>query len=145
MTKRKKPSKGYYKRKADGAFSRMIRERDGVCVANRERTEKCESPNWLQCAHIHSRDYSATRLDPENAVTLCRSCHMYYGNRPLEWREFVDKILGENYYDRMGIRALGGARRAYAINWEEEAQEWEQRWKSGTGLPKMSWTTTQLG
>ncbi len=67
MPKRKKPSKAYYKKKADDAFSKLIRARDGICVANRVRTEKCESPGWLQCAHIHSRDYSATRLDPENA------------------------------------------------------------------------------
>ena len=138
--KRKKPKIGYYKTKADDAFSKMIRERDGVCVANRARVESCESPGFLQCAHIHSRTYSATRLDPDNAVTLCRSCHMYFTNRPLEWAWFIDEVLGDDYYQRLGIRALAGARRAVAIQWEEAAQVWEGKWKSGTGLPKLNWT-----
>ncbi len=140
MPKKKKPTKGYYKKKADTAFSLMIRQRDGVCVANRARIDTCESPRFLQCAHIHSRGYTATRLDPENAVTLCRSCHMYFGNRPLEWEEFVDEVLGENYYKRLGIRALAGAHRGRAIQWEEVAREWVYREKSRDGLPKMNWT-----
>lgn len=151
--KKKKPKIGYYKKKADGAFSKMIRERDGVCLANRTRTEKCESPNWLQCAHIHSRDYSATRLDPENALTLCRSCHMYFTNRPLEWEGFISGyeddeglwipgILPDEHYYQMGLRAFAGARRLHSINWEEAATEWETRSKSGNGLPKMNWTSS---
>ncbi len=140
MPKKKKPTKTYYKDKADKAFSLMIRQRDGVCVANRARTEKCESPRYLQCAHIHSRSYSATRLDPENAVTLCRSCHRYFTDRPLEWAEFIGEILGENYYNRLGIRALAGARRSHAIDWEEVAREWVYREKSGTRLPTLNWT-----
>ena len=141
---KKKPSKTYYKNKADRIFSQMIRDRDRVCVANRERIDTCESPDWLQCAHIHTRSYSATRFDPDNAVTLCRSCHMYYTQRPLEFKVFIDLVLGENYYDRLGIRALAGAHRQHVIDWKAEAEEWEALWKSGTRLPKMSWTT-QLG
>lgn len=134
MPKKKKPSKSYYKRKADGFFSKWIRNRDGICQATLVRdvgAQRCTRELSLQCAHIHSRDYSATRLDPDNAMALCKSCHMYFTNRPLEWKEFVDKLYGENYYDRLGIRALAGARRPVAINWEEKATEWEREWTGG--------------
>jgi len=155
VVKKKKPGKTYYKTKADNAFSKMIRERDGVCVANRARTETCSSPAFLQCAHIVSRSYSATRLDPDNAVTLCRSCHMYFTNRPLEWKSFISGyedddgnwipgILPRDHYYMAEVRALRGAQRSHAIQWEEEAKDWEDGWKSGDKLPKLNWTS-ELG
>jgi len=128
MAKKKKPSKTYYKRKADRIFSLWIRNRDGVCQANAQRKETCESPDYLQCAHIVSRDYSATRLDPGNAMALCRSCHMYFTQRPLEWEEFVIGYMGEDDYYRLKVRALAGARRSHPINWEDEAERWEREW-----------------
>ena len=124
MAKRKKPSKSYYKRKADKGFSLAIRRRDGACLANESRPDSCESPYFLQCAHIHSRSYSATRYDLDNAITLCRSCHMYFTQRPLEWREFVDDLKGLSYYDQIGRRALSGARVLVGVDYEAEATRW---------------------
>lgn len=125
MAERKKPSKSYYKRKADGLFSRWIRRRDGACLANESRPESCESPLFLQCAHIHTRSYSATRYDPDNAITLCRSCHLYFTHRPLEWREFIDQLKGLSYYDQIGRRALAGARALVGVDYEAEAARFE--------------------
>jgi hypothetical protein len=133
-TKKKKPSKTYYKKKADRFFSLWIRNRDGICqstLVDDAGAQGCTRELNLQCAHVHSRDYSATRLDPDNAMALCRGCHMYYTQRPLEWREFVDKLYGKDYFDRLGIRALSGARRNAAVNWEEKSKEWERAWTGG--------------
>ena len=124
MAKRKKPSKSYYKRKADRLFSAWIRRRDGACLANERRPDSCESPLFLQCAHIHTRSYSATRYDPDNAITLCRSCHLYFTHRPLEWRAFVDDLKGRDYYDQLGHRALRGARALVGVDYEAEATRW---------------------
>ena len=129
MTAKKKPkpkSKTYWKKRADKAFSLYIRNRDQVCQANRTRPDTCESPYHLQCAHIVTRSYSATRLDATNAVALCRSCHMHYTHRPLEWEQFVTtELMTEDDFYRLKVRALAGARRAHAIDWEEEAAYWE--------------------
>ena len=134
MAKKKKPSKTYYKKKADRFFSLYIRNRDGICQAtlvDGAGAQVCTRELNLQCAHVHSRDYSATRLDADNAMALCRSCHMYFTQRPLEWKEFVDELYGKDYYDRLGIRALAGARRSHAVNWEEKAEQWERVWTGG--------------
>lgn len=135
--KKKKPkpkTKTYWKTRADGFFSQWIRGRDGICQATRVEeagAEKCTREAFLQCAHIHSRSYSATRLDPDNAMALCRSCHTYFTPRPLEWKVFVDELYGEHYYDRLAVRALAGARRLVAVNWEDEAKKWEHEWTGG--------------
>lgn len=82
MTK-KKPKKTNYMKQADALFSRYIRERDGSCVA-------CGSTEFLQCAHIISRSYKFIRTDERNAVALCRSCHMKFTHKPLEWEDFIE-------------------------------------------------------
>lgn len=72
-----------YMKKADALFSKLVRERDGRCL-------NCGTTELLQCAHLISRSYKAIRTDFDNAVTLCRSCHMKYTHKPLEWREWVE-------------------------------------------------------
>ncbi len=69
--------------KADVLFSRLVRDRDQMCV-------RCGTVNNLQCAHIWSRRYRALRWRFENAVTLCSGCHMYFTLRPAEWAEWCE-------------------------------------------------------
>lgn len=87
MTVRKrvktKKRKVNYMAQADALFSKFIRARDGAC-------QVCGSTEFLQCAHIHSRSYKAIRVNPDNAVALCRSCHVRFTHRPLEWRQWVE-------------------------------------------------------
>lgn len=73
-----------YMKQADALFSRFIRERDGFCQA-------CGTTSDLQCAHIISRSYKSIRTHRLNAVALCRSCHVKFTHRPLEWQDFVDE------------------------------------------------------
>ena len=68
----------------------------------------CEETNAkenLQCAHIISRSYFATRWDFDNAICLSASRHAYYTFRPIEWHRFIDeKFPGR--YARLEKRAL---------------------------------------
>lgn len=139
MTKKKrkpkKPTKTQLKRKADKFFSLFIRDRDGVCQAAgyEDRSENCESPYYLQCAHVFSRGYLATRLDPRNAVALCRSCHMYFTNNPIEEAEFFKWRLGEDLYEELRVKARDGKRNNEIPDWATEADHWERVWLTGQG------------
>lgn len=87
-----------YMAQADRLFSQRIKERDGACV-------RCGSVEFLQCAHILSRSYKAIRTDERNAVTLCRSCHVYFTHRPLEWEQWVRESFG-GLWDELRAKAL---------------------------------------
>lgn len=93
---------------ADRLFSLAVRA-TGFC-------EECGSIEHLQCAHVHSRSYSATRVDFRNAVCLCRSCHMFFTHRPIEWEEWARKRLGDDVYDELARVAVAGAK----VDWRLE-------------------------
>lgn len=126
--KQKKPTKTQLRTRADKFFSLYIRDRDRICQTRNLRPESCERDRFLQCAHIVSRSYLATRLDPGNALGLCRSCHTYYTNHPLEWEHAIAILCGPLYLDRIKTRALDGARNAIRPDWEAEADKWESEW-----------------
>lgn len=71
------------KKKADQLFSLYIRGRDKACI-------RCATTEDLQCAHIITRGYHAVRWDEDNAIALCRSDHVFFTHRPLEWENFID-------------------------------------------------------
>ena len=129
---KKKPTKTQLKKRADRYFSLWIRRRDGVCQSTRltgHGAERCTRESNLQCAHIHTRSYSATRLDPENAVALCRSCHVFFTQRPLEWKVFINILFNDpQYYDTIGLRAFQGAQRLVAVDYKVEAEKWKTLW-----------------
>jgi len=89
----KKPIK-----KADKLFSDKIKS-IGKC-------EKCGKRKYLQTAHIISRRYKQVRWDLDNALCLCRACHLWGTNFPLEWEEFVLDKIGRISYDMLKTRAL---------------------------------------
>lgn len=79
---------------ADAAFSDCVRERaNWTC-------ERCNtyypegSRRGIECAHIKGRRNKRVRQDPDNALCLCTSCHMYYSGEPLEFTAFVEQKLG---------------------------------------------------
>ena len=87
----------------DRNFSLAVRARDERCM-------NCLKRDNLQCAHIVSRRYRLTRWDYDNAVALCRNCHVFYTHRPLEWEDWVDSHLGDGHYLRMKQKALEAAK-----------------------------------
>lgn len=108
--KRRKKTRRDYKTQADLLFSAAIRQ-IGYC-------EECGTTQHLQCAHIISRSYSAIRTDFRNAVCLCRSCHMFYTPRPLEWETWAINRLGETLYRH--LRFLAVQDYAIKIDWKAE-------------------------
>lgn len=63
--------------------------------------ERCGVTDYplLQCAHIISRRYLTTRWNRDNAMCLCRGCHLWGTHRPLEWEDFVDETYGAGHYE----------------------------------------------
>lgn len=98
----------------DVLFSRYIRARDGgICQAGAlsERGQELKDC-WgeLECAHLISRRYKATRWDYQtpNAVTLCAGHHDYYTRHPLAWTAWRTEYLGALNMTRLWEKALNG-------------------------------------
>jgi hypothetical protein len=93
MLKKPKGDKG----KCDVLFSKIIRS-PGHC-------RRCGGTEWLQCAHIISRKYSATRCDVRNAWCLCASCHRRLTDWPREHSRFITETIGSDLYDELKLKA----------------------------------------
>lgn len=105
------------KKRADVLFSRIVRSRG--------RCEACGRTDSLQCAHIVSRRFNATRCMEDNAFCLCASCHLRFTEWPLEFAGFVIGRIGEDAYYALKRKAeLGGK-----VDWEAVAAELSARWK----------------
>ncbi len=93
MVKRYKGAKG----KADKLFSLLVRA-PGQC-------QRCGATNNLQCAHIISRRYSATRTDLRNAWVLCASCHRRLTDWPREHSRYITDTIGSDLYEELQRKA----------------------------------------
>jgi len=72
---------------ADRLFAEHTREAcDGACWAENASGIRCNG--GLQCAHLISRRYAATRWLDANAMPLCAAHHLYFTHHPLEWEAF---------------------------------------------------------
>jgi len=100
------------KGKASRLHSELVR-RKGEC-------ERCGKKSNLQCAHIVSRSYSATRVDLDNSYCLCAGCHMYFNKWPVEFGIFVFDTIGKDAYIALRQRALDGVGKR--MNWEKELE-----------------------
>lgn len=98
--KPKTPTKTRQLKQADTLFSQIVRSA-GRCA-------NCSSTEHLQCAHGFSRRYRAVRFDERNAWPLCRSCHVYFTHRPLEWDDWMVSRLGDHRYVELRHEALTG-------------------------------------
>lgn len=113
----KKKTKSQYMVEADRYFSLYIRARDGACV-------NCGKTSYLQCAHIRPRTYRSIRTNPDNAVALCRGCHVYYTHRPIEWEQFIAEFQ-PGLWEDLGAIALGAIADERKVDWEAEAAKWK--------------------
>ena len=94
---------------ADAAVSKLVKWRDGY------ECQRCQTDQFLQCAHLISRSYKSIRTELENATTLCRSCHMYFTHHPLEWESWCDDQWPGRFLD-LKHRALKHER----VEWKAE-------------------------
>lgn len=104
------------KRKATELHAKIVRAR-GAC-------ESCGKTTNLQCAHLVSRRYSATRTDLNNAFCLCAGCHMRFTEWPLEFHRFVVNRIGERAYEILRLKAEAGG----APDWHDEVTRLSGVW-----------------
>ena len=98
----RKPTHSALVKKADALFGAVVRS-VGRCESGR--------PNHagpLQCAHLFSRRYEATRWTRANATCLCAGCHVFFTHRPLEWDEWMRARLGPGYEPLRRMALDGG-------------------------------------
>ena len=86
------------KRQCDKWFSEIIRSA-GCCF-------RCQSKEYLQCAHIVSRRYLQVRWDVNNSICLCRACHHWAHMHPVEWEAWLERTFGKRYIKRLKDKAL---------------------------------------
>ena len=85
-------------------------EECGELVRSRGRCEHCGTNRDLQWAHGFSRRYRMVRWDLRNGFALCKSDHMYFTYRPLEWDDWLRARWGEALYAELRALALSGAK-----------------------------------
>lgn len=101
--KRKRTRSQIDKRACDELFSQIIR--------HARRCRRCHTTTGqLQCAHIVSRRYAATRCDPRNAWCLCAGCHLRLTQHPDEHVQFAHDTIGEQLYETLRTKAYAGER-----------------------------------
>src|SRR4249920_2098539 len=89
---------------ADARLSSQVRARDGW------RCKRCGSaPNrgGLHAAHMFTRRTQATRLDPDNLLSLCFGLHQYLDSHPVEKEAFWRAEIGDERFDALAARAHG--------------------------------------
>lgn len=89
-------------------------------VRARGRCERCGSTNQLECAHVISRRFSATRTDERNAWCLCSSCHRRLTLHPDEHMAFVGVTIGMDVFDELKTKALSNLRPWRDHEWQAE-------------------------
>lgn len=94
-------------------------------VRARGRCERCGSDQNLQCAHIRSRRFSATRTDLTNAWCLCAGCHFLTGDDPDEFLALVKRTIGRAAFNRLKARSLETAK----VDWDAEAKRLAGLWR----------------
>lgn len=94
---------GIRRSKADAIFSDFIRLRDqGICQRCHGQYEP--KSQGYHCSHFWGRGNKSVRFDPENAVGMCASCHVYMGANPHDHAEFFLKRLGPEKYEALRVR-----------------------------------------
>jgi hypothetical protein len=79
-------------------------------VRARGRCEGCGSTKNLQCCHILTRSFAATRTDLGNAICGCASCHAKWTANPLLFGDFVRSLYGLEHLERIQAKAYAGVK-----------------------------------
>ncbi len=105
------------KAKATALHSKIVRAR-GYC-------ENCGAIQNLQCAHIVSRRYSATRTREDNAFCLCAKCHMHFTEWPVEFARFTCNKISVEAYESLKWASLNDEK----PDWDHEVLRLTAAWQ----------------
>lgn len=130
--------RGIQRTPADAAFSDCVRERaNWTC----ERCEKVYPEGakraGLHCSHHFGRRHKSVRFDPDNAASLCFSCHNEVGENPLLHVQWFRERLGLQRYMRLQTNKQRIVRKAeydlksIAKHYREQLKEMRKRRENG--------------
>ena len=87
--------------------------RELVKLRSGGRCERCGREAALDWAHIHRRAKHSVRWDPANALAMCRPCHTYTGDHPLEFSLWLVQKFGAEAMHDLERRANEAWDRSY--------------------------------
>lgn len=93
----------------DRLFSKAVRTRDNFrcysCGDGYPQIPKAK----LDCAHIIGKAQGqVTRWLMQNAITLCRTCHIFFTANPKEWKRFIiNRVLNEEAFLELEVISKG--------------------------------------
>jgi len=97
---------------ADKWFSLYVRAKDNFTCqkCNKVFREYIEGGNNshlrnLECAHLFPRNHKSTRLEVDNATSLCHSCHLDLDSSPAKLRDFFIQQIGKDRVDELRIQS----------------------------------------
>lgn len=101
--------------------------REGQKVMWYGKCARCLHEKFLQTSHIYPVGrYPASRFDPDNAVALCSTCHIFWWHKhPLDAADWIRARLGA-FYETLSTRVRGAAKPDYMLHLlalEREIQE----------------------
>lgn len=84
---------GIKRNPADDAFSKCVR------AAADYKCQKCgtqydKSSSGLHCSHNFSRRHRTIRWCKENALSMCCSCHQWFGGNPADSGRWLEEFIG---------------------------------------------------
>ena len=115
--KRRKESARTARNKADAAWSQYVRARDRHTCQYCGRTDRL-----MNAHHVMIREFSATRCDPDNGVTVCgMPCHtQVMHGQPNLAEAFYYRHLGPELLAEVRRRGYEGVGAKYgASHWQE--------------------------
>ena len=89
---------GVKREACDNWFSKSVRHRD------QHRCQYCFGEG-TDCAHIYGRAKKSVRWSMDNAVTLCRYHHQWFGSNPVAFTDWLAKLYGEGHLDILREKA----------------------------------------
>ena len=126
-------------KKRDVIFSKLIRERANyICEAC--GVNKRGSPGTLDCAHIVGRRSAALRWHPQGAISLCRSCHLFYTEHPFDWRDWcvdhfgADRVAELRLIANRPVKWTSAVREDIYKHYQKELKTMETERAKGSGL-----------
>lgn len=110
------------KGKATRLHAELVRSRGKceACAVGWSPMPKSAGP--LECAHIISRRYSATRTDEHNAFALCSSHHRHFTLWGVEFARFIESKIGVAGYDALKTKAEANPRPWRDSDWKAEVE-----------------------
>lgn len=113
----KKPRKNFMEQ-ATALHSKVVRERDGRCLAAGAYGLSCSGV--LQCAHIFGRGELAIRTLEDNAVTLCQGHHRFFTGRPAAWEVWVRDVFPGRWERLRGLVRAWYEAGCPKVDWKAE-------------------------